>query len=143
MLGRKERRQPELCVAGSLRDLLLDDHVLVRVDQVLDLGWLQGELAELYDASTARPSIDPKVAVRLMLTGAGVSTASAGSGTQPDRGRHQPQAARRRPSLSRRSPDSPRRIRSPRTVPFGGALGGRQAEVDDLLPAVGAQVERH
>lgn len=69
MLGRKERRQPELFVAGSLRDLLPDDHVLVRVDRVLDLGWLHGEVADLYDASTGRPSIDPEVAVRLMLAG--------------------------------------------------------------------------
>jgi transposase len=69
MLGRKERRQPELFVAGSLRDLLPDDHVLVRVDRVLDLGWLQEEVAGLYDAATGRPSIDPEVAVRLMLAG--------------------------------------------------------------------------
>jgi hypothetical protein len=69
MLGRKERRQPELFVAGSLRELLPDDHVLVRVDRVLDLGWLHEEVADLYDASTGRPSIDPEVAVRLMLAG--------------------------------------------------------------------------
>jgi transposase len=69
MLGRKERRQAELFVAGSLRDLLPDDHVLVRVERVLDLGWLHEEVAELYDASTGRPSIDPEVALRLMLAG--------------------------------------------------------------------------
>jgi transposase len=69
MLGRKERRQPELFVAGSLRDLLPEDHVLVRVDRVLDLSWLSEDVAELYDASGGRPSIDPEVAVRLMLAG--------------------------------------------------------------------------
>jgi transposase len=69
MLGRKERRQPELFVAGSLRELLPDDHVLVRVDRVLDLGWLRAEIAQLYDTETGRPSIDPEVAVRLMLAG--------------------------------------------------------------------------
>jgi IS5 family transposase len=69
MLGRKERRQPELFVAGSLRNLLPDDHVLVRVDRVLDLGWLHEEVADLYDAEVGRPSIDPEVAVRLMLAG--------------------------------------------------------------------------
>ena len=69
MLGRKERRQPELFVAGSLRELLPDDHVLVRVDRVLDLSWLAGEVAELYAAEGGRPSIDPEVAVRLMLAG--------------------------------------------------------------------------
>jgi hypothetical protein len=52
MLGRKERRQPELFVAGALRDLLPDDHILVRVDRVLDLGWLHEEVASF---TTPRP----------------------------------------------------------------------------------------
>jgi transposase len=69
MLGRKERRQPELFVAGSLRELLPDDHVLVRVDRVLDLSWLPHAVADFYDADAGRPSIDPEVAVRLMLAG--------------------------------------------------------------------------
>jgi transposase len=69
MLGRKERRQPELFVVGSLRQLLPDDHVLVRVDRVLDLEWLRAEVAELYDTDMGRPGIDPEVAVRLMLAG--------------------------------------------------------------------------
>lgn len=67
MLGKKERRQPELFVAGSLRELLPDDHILVRVDRVLDLSWLRAEVAELYSADNGRPGIDPEVAVRLML----------------------------------------------------------------------------
>jgi transposase len=69
MLGRRERRQPELFVAGSLRELLPDEHVLVRVDRVLDLGWLRAEVEPLYNAEAGRPGIDPEVAVRLMLAG--------------------------------------------------------------------------
>ena len=69
MLGRKDRKQPELFVAGSLHELLPDDHVLVRVDRVLDLAWLHEEVAELYDPTTGRPSVDPEVALRLMLAG--------------------------------------------------------------------------
>lgn len=69
MLGRKERRQSELFVAGALRDLIPDDHVLVRVDRVLDLSWLRDAVAPLYCAENGRPGIDPEVAVRLMLTG--------------------------------------------------------------------------
>lgn len=69
MLGHKDRRQPELFVAGSLRDLLPADHVLVRIDKVLDLGWLEAEVADLYSAQTGRPGIAPEVAVRLMLAG--------------------------------------------------------------------------
>jgi transposase len=69
MLGFKERGQPELFVTGSLRQLLPDDHVLVRVDRVLNLSWLRNEVAELYCADNGRPGIDPEVAVRLMLAG--------------------------------------------------------------------------
>ena len=41
MLGRKERDQLELFITGSLRQLIPDDHVLARVDRVLDLSWLR------------------------------------------------------------------------------------------------------
>lgn len=47
MLGRKERDQLELFITGSLRQLIPDDHVLVRVDRVLDLSWLRQEVYEL------------------------------------------------------------------------------------------------
>jgi len=60
MLGRKERGQLELFITGSLRDLVPDDHVLVRVDGVLDLSWLPGEVAGLYCADNGRPCIDPE-----------------------------------------------------------------------------------
>lgn len=69
MLGTRRRGQQELLVAGSLRDLIPDDHVLVRVDRVLDLGWLRAEVAACYAAGTGRPGIDPEVAMRLMLAG--------------------------------------------------------------------------
>ena len=45
VLGHKERNQLELFITGSLRQLIPDDHVLVRVDRVLDLSWLRGEVA--------------------------------------------------------------------------------------------------
>ena len=41
MLGRKERDQLELFITGSLRQLIPDDHILVRVEAVLDLSWLR------------------------------------------------------------------------------------------------------
>ena len=69
MLGRKERDQLELFMTGSLRQLVPDDHVLARVDRVLDLSWLRAEVTELYCEANGRPGIDPEVAVRLMLAG--------------------------------------------------------------------------
>ena len=69
MLGRKDRDQAELFVTGSLRQLVPDDHILARVDRVLDLSWLRAEVADLSCADNGRPGIDPEVAVRLMLAG--------------------------------------------------------------------------
>jgi len=69
MLGRQERWQEELFVAGSLSELIPEDHILKRVDKVLDLSWLAEEVSELYSESQGRPSIDPEAAVRLMLAG--------------------------------------------------------------------------
>lgn len=69
MLGRQERGQDELFVAGSMRDLIPEDYILKRVDKVLDLSWLRDEVRELYDERMGRPGIDPEAAVRLMLAG--------------------------------------------------------------------------
>ena len=69
MLGRKDRDQLELFVTGSLEQLVPEDHVLARVDRVLDLSWLHEELADCYCPDNGRPGIDPEVAVRLMLAG--------------------------------------------------------------------------
>ncbi len=69
MLGCRARGQHELVFAGSLRELIPDDHVLVRVDRIPDLGWLRTEVAECYAAGSGRPGIDPEAAVRLMLAG--------------------------------------------------------------------------
>jgi transposase len=69
MLGHKERDQLELFISGSLRQLIPDDHVLARVDRVLDLSWLRVEVADCYCVEDGRPGIDPEVAVRLMLAG--------------------------------------------------------------------------
>ncbi|MGY3034063.1 hypothetical protein ACVIIV_003233 [Bradyrhizobium sp. USDA 4354] len=48
MLGRKERDQLELFITGSLRQLVPDEHVLARVDRVLDLSWLREEVSDCY-----------------------------------------------------------------------------------------------
>ena len=69
MLGHKNREQPELFISGPLRQLIPDEHILVRVDRVLDLSWLRDEVGRLYCADNGRPGIDPEVAVRLMLAG--------------------------------------------------------------------------
>ena len=61
MLGCKERDQLELFISGSQRQLVPDDHVLARVDRVLDLTWLRAEVAQCYCHEEGRPGIDPEV----------------------------------------------------------------------------------
>lgn len=68
MLGGARTEQYEF-FAGSLRDLIPDEHVLARVARVLDLSWLRAEVADLYCPDNGRPGIAPEVAVRLMLAG--------------------------------------------------------------------------
>jgi transposase len=69
MLERRSREQLEFFLCGSRRDLVPDDHVLARVDRVLDLSWLHDEVAEADAPAIGRPAIDPEAALRLMLAG--------------------------------------------------------------------------
>jgi IS5 family transposase len=69
MLGERQGMGEDLFVACSLRDLIPEDYILRKVDRVLDLSWLRGEVADLYCGANGRPSIDPEAAVRLMLAG--------------------------------------------------------------------------
>ncbi|MDP7637890.1 MAG: IS1182 family transposase [Phycisphaerae bacterium] len=69
MIGRQDRWQEDLFVAGPLSDLIPDDHPLKRIDRVLDLSWFREEVRDLYCLDNGRPGIDPEAAVRLMLAG--------------------------------------------------------------------------
>ena len=68
MLGRRGPEQFEF-FAGWLRDLIPDDHILARVDRVLDLLRPRGEAAEPYCPDNGRPGVDPEVAVCLTFAG--------------------------------------------------------------------------
>jgi len=69
MQGRKNRWQEDIFVACSLSQLIPDDHILKRIDSVLDLSWLHEELRDCYCQSNGRASVDPESALRLMLAG--------------------------------------------------------------------------
>jgi transposase len=69
VIGKQERWQEDLFVAGPLSSLVPDDHILKRVDSILDLSWLRSEVSDLYCRTNGRPGIDPEAAVRLMLAG--------------------------------------------------------------------------
>jgi transposase len=69
VIGNQERWQEDLFVAGPLSNLIPSDHILKRVDKVLDLSWFRREVTDCYNANMGRPSIDPESALRLMLAG--------------------------------------------------------------------------
>jgi len=69
MVGNQDRWCEDIFVACPLRGLVPDDHILKRVDRVLDLSWLQKEVSDSYCSNNGRPSVDPEAALRLMLAG--------------------------------------------------------------------------
>jgi transposase len=69
MQGKPQVRQRTLFVVGCLDDLVPEDHILKRVDGVLDLSWLAEEVRACYCEDNGRPSIPPEAALRLMLAG--------------------------------------------------------------------------
>jgi transposase len=69
MYRRKKTPQETCFIPGSLSDYIPEDHILKRVQAVLDLGWLEEEVRGLYTESNGRPCIEPERALRLMLAG--------------------------------------------------------------------------
>jgi transposase len=69
MIGKQDRNQRHLFIAGDIDEFIPEDHILKRVDGVLDLGWLREAVRESYCEGNGRPGIDPEAAVRLMLAG--------------------------------------------------------------------------
>ena len=52
----------------DLEDRVPANHLLRRIDAVLDLSWLRDEIAPLY-SHTGCPSIDPELMIRMLLVG--------------------------------------------------------------------------
>jgi transposase len=69
MIGKQDRKQRHLFIAGDIDQFIPEDHILRRVDRILDLTWLREEVRESYCEDNGRPGIDPEAAVRLMLAG--------------------------------------------------------------------------
>ena len=68
MLGEQVGQQDRLFYEFDLEDRVPPDHLLRRLDAVLDLNWLRAELAPFY-SHTGRPSIDPELMIRMLLVG--------------------------------------------------------------------------
>src|SRR5439155_26576448 len=68
MMGRLKSDQGQLFYEFHLGDAVAEDHLVRKIDTALDLSWLRSELAPHY-SSTGRPSIDPKLMIRMLVVG--------------------------------------------------------------------------
>jgi transposase len=68
MLGR-QRSEPTLFQYVDVEALVPKKHLLRKIDAVLDLSFVREAVAECYSPSLGRPSIDPELALRMMLLG--------------------------------------------------------------------------
>ncbi|MFM8313387.1 MAG: transposase [Deltaproteobacteria bacterium] len=66
MQGKKEH-QPQLFAYVDVEKLIPAEHLLRRIDKVLDLSFIRAETKSLYCADNGRPSIDPEVFFRSQL----------------------------------------------------------------------------
>jgi transposase len=68
MMGPAVGQQDRLFYQFNLEDRVPANHLLRRIDAVLDLSWLRSEIAPLY-SHTGCPSIDPELMIRMLLVG--------------------------------------------------------------------------
>ena len=68
MMGERAGAQGRLFYRFDLDEMVPADHLLRRIDAVLDLSNLRAELAPYY-SHTGRPSIDPELMIRMLLVG--------------------------------------------------------------------------
>jgi len=68
MMGQQSAAQEQLFYAFSIESHVPSDHLLRRIDRVLDLSDLRRHLAPFY-SHTGRPSIDPELMIRMLIVG--------------------------------------------------------------------------
>jgi transposase len=68
MMGEPVGRQDRLFYEFDLEDMVPGDHLLRRIDAVLELSWLRNELAPYY-SHTGCPSVDPELLIRMLIVG--------------------------------------------------------------------------
>jgi len=69
MLGEQVGLQDRLFYEFDIEDRIPNDHLLRRIDAVLDLNWLRTELSPFY-SHTGRPSVDPELKIRMLRVSA-------------------------------------------------------------------------
>jgi transposase len=66
MMGRQNNDQGPLFYEFCLDEAVPDDHLVRKIDAVLDLSWVYAELAPHYP-TLGRPSIDPVLMIRMLI----------------------------------------------------------------------------
>ena len=69
MFRKKPAVQEPLFIPGKLSDFIPDDHILKRINSVVDLSWVDDFVRDVYNERHGRPCIEPERALRLMLCG--------------------------------------------------------------------------
>lgn len=68
MMTQRENTQIKLhCI--TLEDLVPEDHLLRKLDAMVDFSFIYDEVRDLYNQTTGRPSIDPVVLIKYLLIG--------------------------------------------------------------------------
>ncbi len=68
MMGRQTRGQEQLFYEFNLEEVVPADHLVRRIDAVLDTSWVHRELEPHY-STLGRPSIDPELMIRMLIVG--------------------------------------------------------------------------
>ena len=68
MMGRQNNDQGPLFYEFRLDEAVPDDHLVRKIDTVLDLTWVYAELAPHYP-TLGRPSVDPVLMIRMLIIG--------------------------------------------------------------------------
>src|SRR5665811_1844412 len=68
MMGRQNNDQGPLFSEFRLDEAVPNDHLVRKIDAVLDLSWVYAELAPHYP-TLGRPSIDPVLMIRMLIIG--------------------------------------------------------------------------
>ena len=68
MMGRQTKGQEQLFYEFNLDGAVPSDHLVRRIDAVLDTSWVHRELAPFY-STLGRPSIDPELMIRMLIIG--------------------------------------------------------------------------
>jgi transposase len=68
MMGRQEQGQGQFLYNFRLEEHVPGDHLVRRIDAVLDTSWVHRELAAFY-SHTGRPWVDPELMIRMLIVG--------------------------------------------------------------------------